>query len=105
MAKVAATFGKVLGTRGKMPNPKQGCVVPPTTNLEPLVKKLRLTVHLSAKKATNLQCLVGKESQPEEQVIENILAVYQAVLKQVPNEMQNIKNCSLKLTMSKPVKI
>ena len=88
-----------------MPNPKLGCVIPPNANLDALRTKLELTVRLTAKQGLNLQCLVGKESQPEEQVIENILAVYQAVLKQVPNEMQNIKNCSLKLTMSKPVKI
>ena len=72
MAKVAAAFGKVLGTKGKMPNPKLGCVVPPTANLEPLVKRLNLSVRLSAKKGMNLQCLVGKEDQPDEQIIDNI---------------------------------
>jgi large subunit ribosomal protein L1 len=105
MAAVATNFGKVLGTKGKMPNPKLGCVVPGNANLEPLKKKLASTVRLVAKKATNLQCLVGKEDQSDEDIIENVLAVYQAVLKQVPNETQNIKNATLKLTMSKPVKI
>src|SRR3989344_7185156 len=28
MAQVASVFGKILGSRGKMPNPKAGCVVP-----------------------------------------------------------------------------
>jgi large subunit ribosomal protein L1 len=105
MPKVAQTFGKVLGIRGKMPNPKLGCVVPPSATLEPLVKKLNATVSLSANKATNLQCLVGKQDQPDEQIIDNIMTVYQAVLKSVPNEHQNIKNVTLKLTMSKPVKL
>lgn len=105
MPKVAAAFGKVLGMKGKMPNPKLGCVVPPTTNLEPLVKKLNATVKLSAKKGINLQCLVGKEDQPDKDIVENVLTVYQAALKQVPNETQNIKNSALKLTMSKLVKI
>jgi len=49
--------------------------------------------------------MVGKEDQKEEEVIDNILTVYQAVLKQVPNEMQNIKSVLLKLTMSKAVKV
>ncbi|MBI2572933.1 hypothetical protein HYV86_03685 [Candidatus Woesearchaeota archaeon] len=105
MPKVAAAFGKSLGTSGKMPNPKLGCVVPPNANLEPLVSKLNKTVRLSAKKGTNLQCTIGKQSQPEEEVIDNILAVVQQTLKQLPNESQNIKNIALKLTMSKPVRI
>jgi len=105
MPKVAAAFGKVLGMRGKMPNPKLGCVVPPSAILAPLVKKLNATVRMEAKKATNLQCMVGKEDQPENDVIENVLAVYNTTVKNLPNEYQNVKNVSLKLTMGKPVRI
>lgn len=105
MPKVATAFGKFLGARGKMPNPKIGCVVPPNANLELLSKKLQQTIHLEAKKATNLQCIVGKEDQSAEEVAENILTIYNTVLKQVPNEEQNIKDVLLKLTMGKPVKV
>ena len=105
MPKVAQIFGSVLGPKGKMPNPKLGCVVPPNANLEILIKKLQSTVRLSAKKGINLQCLVGKEDQPDEQVIANILAVYSSALRELPQESQNIKNVQLKLTMGKPVKI
>jgi large subunit ribosomal protein L1 len=105
MPKVAASFGQTFGPKGKMPNPKLGCVVPPNANLEALNKKLQNTVRLTAKKATNLQCMVGKEDQAEDEIIDNILTVYDAVLKQVPNEIQNIKGIAIKLTMSKPVNI
>ncbi|HLC52418.1 MAG TPA: hypothetical protein VJI98_04200 [Candidatus Nanoarchaeia archaeon] len=105
MSKVAAQFGKVLGVRGKMPNPKLGCVVPPNANLEALKKKLISTVRLTAKKGTNLQCLVGKQEQSEEEVADNILTVYNTALKNLPNESQNVKNVKLKLTMGKPVKL
>jgi ribosomal protein L1 len=105
MPKVAQVFGKVLGPKGKMPNPKQGCVVPPNASLEPLIKKLQSTVRLSAKKGTNLQCLVGKEDQPDGEVVENILTVYNSTIKKLPQEKHNIKNIQLKLTMSKPIKI
>ncbi len=105
MPKVAGTFGKLLGTKGKMPSPKLGCVVPANANLEALTKRLKLTVRLTTKKGMNLQCLIGKEDQAEEQVIENVLTVYQTILKQLPNELQNIKSVALKLTMSKPVRI
>lgn len=105
MPKVAQYFGKVLGVKGKMPNPKLGCVVPPNANLDALVKKLNHTVRLKAVKATNIQCMVGKENQPAEQIADNVLTVYHALVKQLPNEMQNIKNVQLKLTMGKPVKL
>lgn len=103
MARIAKAFGKALGTRGKMPNPKVGCVVPPNANLAPLVEKLGKSVHVATKKATNLQCMVGKEDMPDEKIIENILSAYTAIVKAVPNELQNIKRVQLKLTMSKPV--
>jgi len=105
MQVVAKTFGKVLGIKGKMPNPKLGCVVPPNANLEPLVKQLNLAVRMQAKKATNLQCMVGKENQPDVEIVDNILTVYTMTLKQLPNEIQNVKSVILKTTMGKPVKI
>jgi len=105
MPQVAQSFGKTLGIKGKMPNPKLGCVVPPNANLEPLTTKLHASVRLTAKKATNLQCLIGKEDQSDEQIVENILAVYNKVTKKLPQEKHNLKSLQLKLTMSKPVKI
>jgi large subunit ribosomal protein L1 len=105
MPTVAKTFGKVLGIKGKMPNPKLGCVVPPNANLEPLVSRLNLAVRMQAKKATNLQCMVGKENQPDTEIVDNILTVYTMTLKQLPNEIQNVKSVILKTTMGTPVKI
>ena len=105
MPKIAGIFGKALGGRGKMHNPKLGCVVPPNANLEPLVKKLGTTVRLSTKKGTNMQCIVGKQDQPAEQIIDNILTVYNAAIKQLPNEAHNVKSVLLKTTMGKPVKV
>ncbi len=103
MAKMAGVFGKTLGMKGKMPNPKAGQIVPPNANLEPLVKRLTKTVKLQSRKASNLQCIVGKDSMEDKNIAENIESVVKTVTKSLPAEDQNIKKVLLKLTMGKPV--
>jgi len=105
MPKVARSFGRVLGPKGKMPNPKLGCVVPPNANLKPLVEKLQKSVRAEAKVNSMVPCTVGKEDSKDEEVVDNILTIYDNVLHHVPNGKQNIKHVYLKLTMGKPVKI
>ena len=83
MPKVATTFGRVLGTRGKMPNPKAGCVVPPGANLKALYEKLQKTVKVAAKTAPLVQCCVGNESSPDEEVIDNIISIYDNIISNI----------------------
>jgi len=105
MPKVAATFGKILGPKGKMPNPKAGCVIPPNANLKVLYSRMQKLVKLSAKVMPMIQCIVGKEDSKEEEIIDNILVVYDGLIHHLPGGKNNIKNVLLKLTMSKPVKL
>lgn len=105
MAKIAQTFGRVLGPRGKMPNPKLGTVLPAKGNIEPLVEKLQKTVRVSAKKAPMIQVKIGDQTMTDDQVIENALTVYDQIVHHLPKEKSNVKNVLLKLTMSKPVKV
>jgi large subunit ribosomal protein L1 len=105
MPKVAAAFGKILGRRGKMPNPKAGCIVPPNANLKALVEKLQKTVRLSAKTSLMIQSIVGKEDSPEDQVVDNILTIYDSVIHHTPKGKNNVNKIFLKLTMSKPLRI
>lgn len=106
MAKVASTFGRVLGTRGKMPNPKAGCVVPPKgANLQQLYAVLQKTIKARAKAGPHLQCAVGTEEMSESDLAENVMSVYNAVVHKLPNEHHNIKSVYVKKTMSKPVQV
>lgn len=105
MPKVAAAFGRIFGPRGKMPNPKAGCVVPPKANLKPVKDRLSQTVRLQAKKSLILQAPVGHEGMTDEQLVANITHLYGVISHALPKELNNIKNVYLKMTMSKPVKV
>ena len=105
MPKVATAFGRALGPRGKMPNPKSGCIVPPNANLKPLYEKLQRTIRLVSKAAPLIQCAVGTEDMNDSDIAENILAVYKSLLQALPNEKHNVKDAYLKLTMGKPIRI
>ncbi len=105
MPKIAASWGRVLGPRAKMPNPKAGCIVPPKASLAPLYEQLQNTIRVEVKKQPNIQVMVGTQKMSEKEIIENILAVHHQVIHHLPREENNVKNVMLKLTMSKPVKL
>ncbi len=105
MPEIATIFGGVLGPRGKMPNPKAGMVVPPKTALKPLMEKLRNTIRVQTKNETSIKCPLGNEKMPEDQIAENLVAIYNQVISHLPQEENNIRSAYVKLTMSKPVKL
>jgi len=105
MPKIATAFGRVFGPRGKMPNPKSGCVVPPNANLKPLYEKLQKTINIQIKNSPIIQCAVGIEDTKDEEVADNVLMVYDSLVPLLPSGAYNIKNVYLKFTMGKPVKI
>ncbi|MCG2718561.1 MAG: 50S ribosomal protein L1 [Nanoarchaeota archaeon] len=103
MVDIAKFFGKVFGPKGKMPNPKSGCIVPPKIDLKIIYNKLQKTVKLQTKNEQAIKCSVGTEDMTDEQIQENILAIYNALVSVLPKEIQNIKNVMLKLTMGSPI--
>ena len=105
MTKIAATFGRVLGPKNKMPNPKAGCVVLPKSNLKPLYEKLQKTVRVLARQKPLLQLTIGREDMPDEQIAENLYAIYDQLIHHLPKERNNVKNMLIKTTMGKPVKV
>jgi len=105
MAEIAKHFGKVFGPKGKMPNPKAGCVVPPNVPLEPLYDKLQRSVKLQTKNEMGVKCSVGDESMEDEKIAENVVVIYNHLIALLPGEEKNIKKVYLKLTMGGPVKV
>ena len=105
MPKVATTFGRVLGPAGKMPSPQLGILM----NInDKSISELKIKINNSLKiraKEASIKLSVGKQSMSDEKIIENILAIYNAILKSLPRDKENIKNVELKFTMTKPQKI
>ena len=103
MPDVAKTFGRVFGPRGKMPNPKAGCVVPPNANLSALIEKLQKMVKVSVKTQMSYKCRIGTEEMADEQLLDIITSLYSALTHALPQEANNVKNVMLKVTMGKPI--
>ncbi|MEK6835764.1 MAG: hypothetical protein AABX55_01960 [Nanoarchaeota archaeon] len=105
MTDVAKVFGKTLGPHGKMPNPKSGAVITPTTNLNELREKLQRTARLKTKNEPIIKAIVGNQNMKEEEIVDNIIIIYDALIHSLPQGQANIKDIILKLTMSKPIKL
>lgn len=105
MPKVATTFGRALGPAGKMPSPQLGIILnADDKTIEELKKKINHSVKIRTKE-TSIKLAVGKQSMKDEELVENIITIYKAILKELPREKENVKNIELKFTMTKPRKI
>jgi len=100
MPLVGKILGPALGPRGKMPIP-----VPPTADIESLLKKYRRTIVVRMRNQPVIQCRIGTENMKEEELAENIQAVLRVVEGKLKRGMKNIKSVCIKTTMGAPVKI
>ncbi len=105
MPKIAQVFGRYLGPRNKMPNPKVGAVVPPKANLKPLVQKLQNTLRVVTRKDPLIQLLIGNEGMSDADIMENLITIHDQLLHNLPREQHNLRSVFLKFTMSRAIKI
>lgn len=105
MPKVATTFGRVLGPAGKMPSPQLGILMDVNDKaIEELKEKINNSIKIKIKEAS-IKVAIGKQSMKDEEIVENMFTVYNAVLNNLPKNKENIKNIEVKFTMTKPQKI
>ena len=105
MMKVVGKLGKILGTRGMMPNPKVGTV---TMDVEKAVKELKKgRVQFRVEKGGILHAPLGKLSFSTQSILENAKAFIDAVVKVKPSAAkgQYIKKVSLSSSMGQGLKV
>jgi large subunit ribosomal protein L1 len=106
MPLVAAKLGKILGSTGKMPDPKLGSVLMQEQEsvLKEAVEKLEKTIKIKAKEKS-LKIPLAKESMTDNQIIENLDKTFKTILTALPKKELNIRNVTIKFTMSKAIKV
>jgi large subunit ribosomal protein L1 len=105
MMKVVGKLGKILGTRGLMPNPKVGTV---TMDIGKAIRELKKgKVEFRVEKAGILHAPLGKLSFEAQSILENTKAFMDAVTKAKPSAAkgQYIKKVYLTSTMGQGLKI
>ena len=98
-------LGKVLGPKGLMPNPKTGTVTMNIANAVNEIKKGKVTYRTD--KEGNVNCLIGKCSFTEEQLVENYKALYATLLKARPAAVKGayMKSITMSTTMGPGIKV
>ncbi|KPK47754.1 MAG: 50S ribosomal protein L1 [Dehalococcoidia bacterium SM23_28_2] len=100
-------LGRILGPRGLMPNPRSGTVVEP----EDLAKAVRDAkagrVEFRLDRTALVHVSVGKVSLDEEQLLENMATLMEAIVKSRPSgaKGQYIKSATLTTTMGPGIKL
>lgn len=98
-------LGRVLGPKGLMPNPKTGTV---TMNIEQTVKEFKAgKVEYRTDKVGNIQVPVGKVSFTNEQLVENVQAIYRQIMRIKPQTVKGVyvQNLTITSTMGPGIKI
>jgi len=98
-------LGRVLGPRGLMPNPKAGTV---TFDIARAVKEIKAgKIEYRVEKAGILHTGIGKASFTEEQLLANLMALLEAVMRAKPASAkgQYLRSITLSTTMGPAVRV
>jgi large subunit ribosomal protein L1 len=100
-------LGKILGRKGLMPNPKSGTVVAAEDLPRAIADARKGRVEFRLDRTSIIHVPIGKVSFEESKLLENVVALVEAVLKSKPSgaKGQYIKSAVLKSTMGPGVKL
>lgn len=103
MMAVVGRLGRVLGPKGLMPNPKVGTVTMDVTKAVNEIKGGK--VQYRTDKAGNVQVIIGKVSFDEEKLKQNLLAIYNTILKARPSTVKGVymKSLTISSTMGRGI--
>jgi len=100
MPTVGRVLGAVLGPKGRMPTP-----VAPTANIADIIEKQRKIVQIRLRGQPVLQCRIGTEDMPDEQIAENIETVIRRLEGKLKRGLKNIRSIIIKTAMGPPTKM
>jgi large subunit ribosomal protein L1 len=98
-----AQLGKVLGPKGKMPNPKNGTV---TTDIKKTIQSFKEgKTNFRADDAGGIHQVIGKVSMKKEDIKENLRTYLKALLPEVPNQAVPFRNAFIAPSMGPSLRI
>jgi large subunit ribosomal protein L1 len=100
-------LGRVLGPRGLMPNPRTGTVVDPEDIAKAVNDARQGRVEFRLDRTALIYCPIGKVSFGEDQLLENMAALVDAIVKAKPagGKGQYIRGASLTTTMGPGIRL
>jgi large subunit ribosomal protein L1 len=100
-------LGKVLGRKGLMPNPKAGTVVQPAELPRVIEEARKGRVEFKLDKTNLIHVVVGKKSFEDQKLVDNLVALIEAIEKAKPAGAKGtfIKSATLSTTMGPGVKL
>ncbi|NPA38378.1 MAG: 50S ribosomal protein L1, partial [Candidatus Nanohaloarchaeota archaeon] len=75
MVIIGKEFGRILGSRGKMPKP-----LPPNADPKPIIERLKNTVRVKLKDVPLIQTVIGYEDMKTEDIVKNYDAVMSTIV-------------------------
>lgn len=100
-------LGRILGTRGLMPNPKAGTIVQPDDLPRAIREARQGRVEFKVDKTGNLHVPIGKTNFTSAQIMENLAALMEAVNKAKPSGAKGvyIRRVTLTSTMAPGIRL